>query len=126
MRRPCFFALILLGLSGCATIRAGEIRSTEEVLAAAGFERKPADTPAKASHLEALPTGKVLLRERMNGTRHYVYADTTVCKCLWVGTPAEYAQYEKLVAKQSAADKAAMVQNEASNPWDWALWGLWP
>src|SRR5215470_17487009 len=37
--------------------------------------------------------------------RHYVYADNTVCKCLYVGTLQECERYKKLVAEQEAADK---------------------
>jgi hypothetical protein len=117
---------ILLSLAGCATIRADQMRMTEQVLAAAGFRSQAANTPAAAARFGTLPPGKLVLREQSDGTRQYVYADDTVCKCVWVGTPQEFEQYRKLVARQRAADKAAMVENEASNPWDWTLWGTWP
>ena len=48
--------LVALGLSvtGCAAIRAHQTVETEQVLAAAGFQVKPADTPEKLAHLQTL------------------------------------------------------------------------
>jgi hypothetical protein len=38
-------------VTGCATIRAHQTAETEQVLAAAGFQVEPADTPEKLAHL---------------------------------------------------------------------------
>ena len=42
-------------LTGCAAIQRSETRSTEHLLAAAGFELRPADTAEQQQHLAALP-----------------------------------------------------------------------
>ena len=50
---PILPLVVALGLSvtGCATIRAHQTAETEQVLAAAGFQVEPADTPEKLAHL---------------------------------------------------------------------------
>jgi hypothetical protein len=46
---------VVLGLSsGCATIRRHDTLQTEQMLAAAGFHMKLADTPEKLAHLQTL------------------------------------------------------------------------
>jgi len=45
-------------LTGCAAIQRSEARSTEQLLAAAGFVMRPADTPERQQHLRRCrPTG---------------------------------------------------------------------
>ena len=47
-------------LTGCATIRRSEARSTEEMLAAAGFVMRPADTAERQQRLAARPPYRLL------------------------------------------------------------------
>ncbi len=63
-----------LGVTGCATIRAHQTAETEQVLAAAGFQVKPADTPEKLAHLQTLTPRKVV-RSTRDGQVHYTEAD---------------------------------------------------
>ena len=51
MRRVVLVGLILAGATGCATLQAGEARSTEQMLAAAGFHAEAADTSERAAEL---------------------------------------------------------------------------
>ncbi len=73
--------LVALGLSmtGCATIRANQTAETEQILAAAGFQVKVADTPEKLAHLQTLTPQKVV-REVRGGQPQYVYADPETCE----------------------------------------------
>ncbi len=117
--------LTAVSLAGCASIRTDDTRATERMLDAAGFQQKVADTPEKLEHLQALTPGKILLQER-NGERRYVYADRSVCRCLYVGTPEQYQRYRTLARQQTMADEATVVSEESSDQRSWGLWGLWP
>jgi len=113
---------IVLSLAGCATLDVGNVPATERLLAAAGFQKKPADTPAKLAHLERLPSRKILRRET-NGQTHYVYADRNGCRCLYAGTELQYERYRALVRQQTMADEAVVVSEDAG---DFRLWGPGP
>jgi len=125
MKRELFLGAIALSLAGCAALQAEDTRATERMLAAAGFQARPADTAEKLAHLHTLTPGKIVRREQ-NGEPSYVYADRNVCKCLYVGTEQQYQEYRKLARQQTMADEAAVVNEESSDPRSWGLWGLWP
>ena len=119
--------LVALGLSltGCAAIRGHQTAETEQVLAAAGFQMKPADTPAKLAHLQTLTPRKVV-RYTRDGQVHYVYADPETCKCLYVGDEQRYQKYQELSLQKQIADEqlsAAQANRDASM--DWGAWGPW-
>ena len=86
MLRTLILPLIALSLSvtGCAAIRTHQTAETEQVLAAAGFQVKPADTPEKLAHLQTLTPRKVV-RYTRDGQLQYAYADPDTCKCVYVG-----------------------------------------
>jgi len=67
-----------------------ETLTTEQLLAAVGFQKKVADTPEKLAHLGTLTPARRFLAHRRDGQLYYVYADPAVCKCLCVGTPTQY------------------------------------
>jgi len=125
MKRALFLGAIVLSLTGCAALRAQDMRATERMLGAAGFQMKAADTPEKVAHLQMLTPGKIVRRER-NGEPSYIFADRHVCKCLYAGTEQQYQEYRKLAREQTMADEATVVAEEASDPRGWGLWGLWP
>jgi hypothetical protein len=120
-----FLAALGLSLAGCAALQAQDTQATEQMLAAAGFQAKAADTPQKVAHLQALAPRKIVRRER-NGEPSYVYADPDGCKCLYTGTEPQYQEYRKLVRQQTMADEATVVTEQTSDPGSWGLWGLWP
>jgi hypothetical protein len=92
-------------LTGCATIRRSGARSTEEMLAAAGFVMRPADTAEQHQRLAARPPYR-LESHTKDGTVVYTYADPDGCKCLHVGGPKEYSEYQHLrLQRQIAADE---------------------
>jgi hypothetical protein len=106
MRRELLFVALALSLAGCAAMQREETRTTERLLAAAGFQRQAADTPEKVAHLQGLTPGKIARREQ-NGQASYFYADRNVCNCLYAGTEQQYQEYRKLARQQTMADEAA-------------------
>jgi hypothetical protein len=127
-RRPTAWAgglavAALATLAGCATLGGPDVRGTERLLSAAGFEQRPADTPERRAQLATLPPHKLIGQPR-DGTLAYVYADPTPCGCLYAGDQKAYQAYQKLLTEQRIADwratTAAMDQDTAL---DWDTWG---
>ena len=98
--------------------------TTERFLAAAGFQKMVADSPAKAAHLETLTPARRMVAHRRDGRLYYVYADPEVCKCLYVGT-AE--QYQLALAKRRESDElVAMQEHLDGDAATWNVWAPWP
>jgi hypothetical protein len=113
-------------LVGCTAIEGDDARDTEQQLAAAGFDIKLADSPARREHLETLPQHQLVRFER-DGRPYYVFADPEWCKCMYAGNQADYDAYQRLAAQQEVAEEqeqAAAMEEDASMNWD--LWGPWP
>ena len=107
-----------IALAGCASMEKSKATDTEQLLAAAGFKMKLADSPEKLAHLNTLTQRKVVTHER-NGKNYYVYADADYCKCLYAGNQENYQRFEKLLVKQNIAE----MNEDASM--DWGMWGPW-
>jgi hypothetical protein len=118
-KKAMLLALIIaLPLAGCAAIQRSEARDTEHVLAAAGFQAKPAETPERLARLKTMPPRKLVARSK-DGNFVYTYADPDYCHCLYVGGPKVYAAYQRLAAEKEIAEE----QQEAAMDWD--VWGPW-
>jgi hypothetical protein len=113
---------VAVTLTGCATIRRSEARSTEQLLAAAGFVMRPADTTERQQRLAAMPPYQLASRTT-DGRVVYTYADPATCKCLYVGGSKEYSEYQRLrVQHQIAMDQAWAAQQgpmdcDMGEPW---------
>jgi uncharacterized protein YdbL (DUF1318 family) len=109
--------------SGCAAMRKSEVETQEQLLSAAGFQMKLADSPQRLAHLQEL-TPQKLVPHTKDGKLYYVYADPEVCKCLFVGNEPAYQKYQQLAIQQKVAQErlnaAAMNENAAMN---WGMWG---
>ncbi len=98
--------------------------TTEQFLAAAGFQKMVADSPAKAAHLEGLTPARRMVAHRRDGRLYYLYADPEVCKCLYVGT-AE--QYQLALEKRRESDELVAMQEHLDyDTGTWDLWAPWP
>jgi len=98
--------------------------TTEQQLAAAGFEKKVADTPAKLAHLGTLTPARKLVSHRRDGRLYYVYADPVVCNCLYVGTAA---QYQVALEKRRESEELVAMQQHLDDDSDvWNIWAPWP
>ena len=106
-----------LGITGCATTAP----KTENLLSQAGFRQIPADTPQKLAHLKTLPERKLVARTSSKGKKYYVYADPDGCKCLYMGGPKEYSEYQHLRLQHRIAVDEAWGAHVADMDWD--LWG---
>jgi len=121
IRHAVVFAAALLTLSGCAAIRRHEAGSTEQLLAAAGFQMRPADNPELVDDLAAIPPLKIVARNQDNDVR-YTFADPYKCRCHYVGRFKEYLAYQRLVTEQQIAQERLWAEEDRMN---WGYWYPW-
>ena len=114
--RWAVLVLIVVAATGCASIQTAGTRSTEQMLAAAGFQVQVADTPERVTELQSLPAGQLMSRPQ-NGAVSYVFADPVDCRCLYVGGEREYREYQRLRLKQQSADE----ESQRCRGWPWCL-----
>ncbi len=94
----------------------------EDLLAAAGFTVRPANTPARVASLRSLPPNR-LVQQTRGSTVSYVYADPLVCACLYVGDQAAYGRYRQEVFQRRLAEEQAMTAQMNQMDWDYGPWG---
>jgi hypothetical protein len=130
MTKPAQLASILsvLALAACAQ----PVIQKEDMLAAAGFSFRPANTPQKVAALRALPPHRFVHQVR-NGQNVWIYADPSICACLYAGNDTAYQQYRQEVFQKRIADEQAQaarlnqdaaMEQEATMV-DWSVWGPW-
>jgi len=119
----CAAAALMLGMVGCATPQQ-QVTQKEDLLAAAGFQVRVADTPQRLAAMKRLPPNKFVTRV-VNGQPIYQYADPLVCRCLYFGTQQNWAAYRQEVLAKQLADEAQMTAILNQEDWDWGPWG-WP
>ena len=113
--------VIVLAITGCATVEKDTRIDHERLLSASGFQLRLADTPEKLEKIKAAPQRKIFPHER-DGKTYYVYADATGCECIYVGTEAAYkrvkdlAELKDLKVATSASSRDDVVK-------DWKVWG---
>ncbi|MCQ9155308.1 hypothetical protein [Acidomonas methanolica] len=126
MRRTVTIGAVvaLAALAGCESTRA-LVTEKEDHLAAAGFVVQLANTPQRAAMLSRLPAHHFLRRVHGNDL-HYVYADPTVCDCLYVGTQAAYDRYRQYQQQHALANEEQMTASDYQDAsWNWGMWGPW-
>ena len=112
-------------VAGCAAMRAEEAQSTEQLLAASGFEVKLADTPEKQAQLAGMPQDTLVTHD-VGGSARYTYADATGCKCIYAGGQGAYDSFQRLKQERQIAEMnqaAAMMNDDAAM--NWGMWGPW-
>jgi uncharacterized membrane protein YgcG len=122
LRLACAAAAIAAALPAAASaaVSAHTISRTEQMLAAAGFQAVPANTPERQTDLATLPAGRVTAQEHGNGYT-YVLADPHGCACLYMGDAADYQAYQQLALRQNGGHPHVYVGG--AYPLDWNLWG---
>ena len=113
----------LLGIAGCTTPQQ-QVSQKEDLLSAAGFQIRIADSPQRIAALKSLPPNKFVTRVK-NGQLVYQYADPLVCRCIYFGTLQNWDAYRQEVFQQRLADEAQMTAIMNQESWDWGPWG-WP
>jgi hypothetical protein len=116
-------------LVACAT-QQSLTQNTENMLAAAGFLEKPANTPAREAHLARLQPYKILSQRVTvagNDTVGYVYADPQFCHCAYVGSPEAYSRFQQLAFQQHLANEQIAAADMAQDDmFGWGEWGPYP
>jgi len=84
--------LLALGLAACAPNPGQGTINKEDRLAAAGFKTRPIKTEAQLADFRNMPA-HMIRPASYKGKTIYVYADPTICGCLYVGGPAAYNTY---------------------------------
>ena len=110
-----------VGLTGCAAIERSRARDTEQLLAAAGFTMRPADTAEQQQHLAAMAPYR-LVSHTSDGGVQYTYADPRSCKCVYVGGSKEYSECQRLTTERQIAQERIWAEENAMN---WGLWSPW-
>jgi hypothetical protein len=114
-----------LAVGGCAYFTRQSAQDTENLLAAAGFTMRPADTPEKLAHLRTMPVRTIISRSKSDQLV-FTYADPDYCKCLWVGNASQYNAYQRLVEQRQVAQIRLMAaQEEEMASMNWGMWGPW-
>ncbi len=101
MNRPCRVRIVMAGIAllaaGCANSSA-EAPTKDDLLAQAGFVRRDANTQERLAALKVLPPHQFVMRNS-NGSIKYMYADPSVCDCIYVGGQRAYDEYRKMMAR---------------------------
>jgi hypothetical protein len=118
MRTLVVALVVIAPLAGCAAFRGVQAKDSEELLGAAGFRAELAESPAQLADLHGVPPLKMITHS-VDGIVVYRYADPYHCCCFYVGGPAEYAAYERLVVQKRIADG----WRDAAWDWPWGPWG---
>jgi hypothetical protein len=82
---------VFLALAGCAGPPVNKTLKAEEVLIAAGFQLKMANTPAKLDRIGRIPQ-KQVVRAMIKDREVYLWADAAGCQCYYAGTRENYEQ----------------------------------
>ncbi|HYZ62846.1 MAG TPA: hypothetical protein VE650_10365 [Acetobacteraceae bacterium] len=116
------FAAVCVLLSACAS-QQQVVQQREDLLAAAGFTVRPANTPQRQTLLRTLPPNRFVQRVRGDQVV-YLYADPLVCACLYVGDQAAYGRYrQEVFQRRLVSDQLLAAQMNQDAAWDWGPWG---
>ena len=114
---------LTLAIVGCVSQQT-QVAQKEDLLAAAGFQVRVADTPQRLAAMKSLPPNKFVTRV-VNGRPVYQYADPLVCRCIYFGTQQNWDAYRQEVFAKRIADENQMTAIMNQEAWEWGPWG-WP
>ena len=114
---------LMLGVAGCVSPQQ-QVTQKEDLLAAAGFQIRIADSPRRIAAMKRLPPNKFVTRV-VNGRPIYQYADPLVCRCVYFGTQQNWDAYRQEVFARQLADENQMTAIMNQSAWEWGPWG-WP
>lgn len=106
--------VLVFTFSGCASLQQADVNSKEKSLVAAGFQARP--VPANKQALFAKLTPYKLQMKDHKGAVVYLYPDPKKNVC-YVGGPAQYSAYRKLVNSQE------LLAQEQMSDMEWNTWG---
>ena len=82
-------------------------------LAAAGFDLKMADTPAKLERIKKLPQLRLAQVEH-KGRQVYVYTDAQGCQCLYAGDEIAYRRLINQARQQKIDQRSGWAQDQSN------------
>ena len=100
--------------AACANSEA-EAPANGDMLAAAGFVQRKADTPERIAALKSLPPHQFVMRNS-NGSVKYMYADPIACNCIYVGGQLAYNQYHQKMAGRVSDDQIRAILSNTPLP----------
>ena len=106
---------LFMALTGCAGAPVNKTLQAEEALAAAGFQLKKADTPAKLDHIKRIPQKKVV-RVMVKGREAYLWGDAAGCQCYYSGTRKNYEQLLIAQREEKAEQRASWYEAQHQDP----------
>jgi hypothetical protein len=112
-----------LAVAACAAPQQ-QVSQREDLLAAAGFQVRPADSPHRVAAMKRLPANKFVTKV-VDGNLVYLYADPLVCGCVYFGTQQNWDAFRQEVFARQLADEAQMTAIMNQEAWDMGPWG-WP
>ncbi len=119
----CAVACLTLIAAGCVSPQQ-QVSHREDLLAAAGFEVRPADSPHRVAAMKRLPPDKFVMKV-VNGNPVYLYADPLDCNCVYFGTQQNWDAYKQEMFAKQLANEAQMTAIMNQEEWDMGPWG-WP
>ncbi len=100
------------------------IMNKDDMMAASGFKFVPANTPERVASFNTLPKHQ-FIRQIKGDKVVYIYADPTICNCLYVGGQKSFAAYQARRLQQRIADDQAQVSDDMSMVnWNWGPWSV--
>lgn len=119
---PLTAALMCLALAACAS-KEELVAEKTDMLSAAGFTVRPANTPERQAALQSLPPHQFVQETRGNRIV-YLYADPLVCNCLYIGDQEAYGRYQRqALALRISNQRLLAAQLRADAAWNWGMWG---
>jgi hypothetical protein len=85
-------AMLALVLPACAPNPGQGTSNAENMLTAAGFKQRAIKTEAQLANFRSIPA-HMIRPATYKGRAVYVYADPTICGCLYMGGPTAYNNY---------------------------------
>ena len=113
-KRIVMTALVLVApfvIWACTITPEATADQVENMLVAADFKYKTADTPQQMERMQALPQGR-LIRHQAGGDVYYLYADVAGCKCVWKGDKAAYSRYKELARERKVDYKDSLYESQ--------------
>ena len=113
---------LFMALAGCTGKHVNKTLHAEEALAAAGFQLKMADTPAKIERISGIPQKRVvwaMIKDR----EFNLWADAAGCRCYYKGTRQNYEQLLQNRWEEKADQHTNWYQAQHDDPlWLSAGW----
>jgi hypothetical protein len=106
---------LFMALSGCAGAPVNKTLQAEEALAAAGFQLKMANTPAKLDRIKRIPQKKIV-RAMVKDREVYFWADAADCRCYYSGTWQNYKQLLLNQHEEKADQRASWYEAQHDDP----------